>query len=256
MPTLENLKYALNKGIKLPPALKKEHDRLVAEQDAEAKRATEWDGVLAELAEIDAAEEAERQARIDAANITFPGVPQADDDVVVVGRRRSESGFWLTHKSDGTADFFYSHMPPIPVGETNDGKTTRRYRFNEWRTIHYVPRAVWNLVPKFFQDRVDASWAPDDVWRWSGGVQNFLPFNRGRSIDGREGQPSEEELTAATAKAIEKCRDLVAGCVDVALLRTWRDNAGSAGEASGVLRAVIEKRLAALGADDARGEAA
>src|SRR5688572_907597 len=47
-----------------------------------------------------------RERREAATTTTFHGSPSADDDLVVVGTRRSEHGFRLLHRADGTLEFF------------------------------------------------------------------------------------------------------------------------------------------------------
>jgi hypothetical protein len=208
--------------------------------------------------------QAAKERRMASATVVFPGVAQSPDDLVVIGPRRTEHGFRLLHRADGTLDFFGDQVATVAVpdtvypnvtvqrtiadGEEFQGHAPRYYAFSPHRTIHWIPRVIWEALSDRHRERIDARRsAPRDLWKWSGGAEAFLPRERGRSIDGKVAQPSQEELTAATAKAISQCSDLVEGCGDVDLIRGWRANAGTAGDATPVLVGILDRRLAELG---------
>jgi hypothetical protein len=238
---LESLNIAAAQGVELDDderevlALLRLLRRVDDGNDARRKRI---DDALAKAAEA-------RSRRDAAAVVTFPRTPRAPDDLVVIGYVRPErSTFCIDRREDGTLEF------NAVVSDAATGKGV--YRFSPRRSVHYVPREIYDVIPErvrsgiTFRDSV-----PRDLWKYVGGVENFLPFNRtinsSRGSDGRESQPTPEEREAATAAAIARCRELASGCASADVLAAWLEHSESAGEAAPVLRALLERRLQELG---------
>lgn len=199
-----------------------------------------------------------REERRASGCITFPGKPRADDDLVVLGRGRDEYDFRLLHRPDGTAEFFGDRAPVVvgsdnvhrcvSDGDTLEGHTARFYMFREYRTVHYIPRDVYAALPRRHQDRIGArTSAPTDLWAWSGGPESRLPFERSQGSDGCIGQPTDEQINAATASAISSIRNLVDGCDHGDLLRHWHADVGGDAHVQHIVRKMIARRLETLG---------
>lgn len=241
---LERLNIATANGVELTAEETKVRDLLRMMRRV-------WDDRTLQ-ARVDAAlaAAAERRAlREQSATVTFPSTPGADDDLVVFGH---VVGDRATMRFDRDVGGKLRFNALVWEGARGEGV----YRFSPHRLVHYVPRAVHDAIP----DRIRSGIAfrealPSDIWRFVGGAAAFLPV-RPADLFGRPTTHTPEQQTTATAAAIAKCREYIDDVEQVELLRTWRDNAGSAGEASGVLTAMLEKRLAELGADDVGGEAA
>lgn len=236
---LEELDRAVSLGIELPPALHKYHQQLLTER--EARRA--WPALLERIA---AAEE-RRALALAPVEIVFPGSPTSPDDRCHLGgmpvpEHMREATFIVRN---GKLEFTGARI--LTVQESRLEK--RRYRFHPNRTVHFIPADVYEAWPR--HERPEAGTLPDDLLAWLGRGGGFMKLARLQDLP--PGAPTsvvdyEEMLRAA--------RRIVDGTTSGDILRTWRDNASSAGEASGVLRAMLDKRLTELGADDASGEAA